>query len=122
MWLKKKKFPFGFFVLETKGHIDIKHETETKKKESLVKNIEKKKKKKSGFLNRFDFSYTGTDTVNQAGKITFGLIKNASKEINNVAQQRMNQIIRQGRKEVERVLPKIFREPLRIFIKHLSNC
>ena len=93
-----------------------------RRKRASSKISKKKKKKKSGFLNRFDFSYTGTDTVNQAGKITFGLIKNASKEINNVAQQRMNQIIRQGRKEVERVLPKILREPLRIFIKHLSNC
>ena len=36
------------------------------------------------------------DTVNQVGKIALGLIKNASVEINNIAKQRINQIIRQG--------------------------
>ena len=68
-----------------------------------------KKKKKRLFLNRYDFVYAGTDTVNQVGKIAPGLIKNATKEINNIAQQKINQIISQGGKEVERVLPKILR-------------
>ena len=63
----------------------------------------------SDFLNRYDFTYAGTDTVYQVGKIVTGLTKKASKEINNVAQQAMNQIISQGWKEVETVLPKILR-------------
>ena len=43
------------------------------------------------------------------GKVPPDIIKNATREINNVAQQRINQIINQGGKEVERVLPKILR-------------
>ena len=46
---------------------------------------------------------------NQVEKISPGIIKNATKEINDVAQQRINQIISQGGKEVETVLPKILR-------------
>ena len=64
---------------------------------------------KGGALNRYDFAYAGRDTVNQVGKIAPGLIKNASTEINNIAQQRINQIIREGGKEAERVLPKVLR-------------
>lgn len=36
-----------------------------------------------------------------------GIIKNAISEINNIVQQRINQIIRQRGQEMERVLPKI---------------
>ena len=63
------------------------------KKEGHVKNIEKKSKG-CFFLNRYDFAYVGRDTVNQLGKNAPGIIKNASSEINNIAQQRINQIIR----------------------------
>ena len=60
-----------------------------------------KRTQKGGFLNRYDFAYADRDTVNQVGKIAPGLIKNASNEINNVAQQRIkNQIISQEGKEV----------------------
>ena len=45
-------------------------------------------------------------------KVTPGIIKNETKEIKNVAQQRINQIINQGAKEVERVLLKILREAI----------
>ena len=62
-----------------------------------------------GLLNRYDFTYAGSDTVNQVGKIAPGIVKNASKEIKDMAQQRINQIISQGGKEVDRVLPKILR-------------
>ena len=37
------------------------------------------------------------------------MIKNASLEINDIAQQRINQIISQRGKEVESILPKILR-------------
>ena len=96
-----------FFVPETKRNINIKHEAETKKKQPPSK-ISKKNTKR-WFLNRHDFAYAGRDTANQVGKIAPGLIKNTSNEIDNVAQQRINQIISQGGKEVERVLPKILR-------------
>ena len=63
----------------------------------------------SRFLNRYDFAYAGRYTINQVGKIAPGLIKNASSEINNIAQQRINQIITEGGNEIERVLPNILR-------------
>lgn len=63
----------------------------------------------AGFLNCYDFAYAHRDTVNQAAKVTPGVIKSASNEINNVAKKRINQIITQGGKEVERVLLKILR-------------
>ena len=62
-----------------------------------------------GFLNCYDFTYVDRDTVNQAAKVATRVIKNTSNEINNVAKQRINQIITQRGKEVERVLPKILR-------------
>ena len=43
------------------------------------------------------------------GKVPPDIIKNGTREINNVAQQRINQIINQRGKEVEKVLPKILR-------------
>ena len=61
------------------------------------------------FLNRYDFTYADRDTVNQAAKVALGVIKNAGNEINNTAKQRINQIITEGGKEVESVLPKILR-------------
>ena len=68
-----------------------------------------KRTQRGSFLNWYDFAYTGRDTDNQVGKIAPGLIKNTSSEINNIAQQRINQMISQGGKEVEKILPKILR-------------
>ena len=94
-------------MLKTKANIGVKHETQTKKKQAPPKIS--KRTQRGGFLNRCDFAYACRDTVNQVGKIAPGIIKNASNEINNMAQQRINQIVCQGGKEVERVLPKILR-------------
>ena len=47
--------------------------------------------------------------MNQVGKIAPGIIKNASSEINDTIQQRINQIISLGEKEIEMVLPNILR-------------
>ena len=60
-------------------------------------------------MNRYEFAYAGRDTVNQAAKVAPGVIKNASNEINNVEKQRIDQIISQDGKEIERVLPKVLR-------------
>ena len=62
-----------------------------------------------GFLNRYGFTYVLRDTANQGEKVAPRVIKNASNEINNIAKDRINQIITQGGKEVELVLPKILR-------------
>lgn len=53
--------------------------------------------------------YARRDTVNQAAKVTFGVIKAATNDMNKIAEQRINQIINQGGKGLERVLPKILR-------------
>ena len=81
---------------------------------------------KGGFLNRSEFAYAGSDTFNEIRKIAPGLIKNASAEINSIAQQRVNQIIRQG---INRVLKKqkgyfqkFLKGPLKMCIKHPSDC
>ena len=64
---------------------------------------------KGGFLNRYDFPNAGRETVNQVGKIAPGIIKQATGEIDKIAQNRINQIIRCGGSEIKRVLPKILR-------------
>lgn len=68
------------------------------------KRHQKRKKQRGGFLNRHDFVYAGRDTVNQVGNIARELIRNASSEINNIAQQPINQVVSQGGKEIERKL------------------
>ena len=73
-------------------------ESNMKQRERISRSHQKyqKRTQSSGFLNRYYFAYAGIDTVYQVGKIVPGLVKKASTEINNVAQQRMNQIINQG--------------------------
>ena len=103
----------GFFVAEPE-HLQFQYETTTKKiKKSRKKGRKpycgRKKRQLGGFLNQYDFAYAGRDTVNQVAKVAPGVIMNASNEINNIAKERINQIITEGRKEAECVLPKIFR-------------
>ena len=101
----KKNKAFGIFVWESKGKIGIKPETEIKKRQPCQKY--RKKLQTGGFLNRYDFAYAGRDTVDQLGKVAPGIIKSASSVINNISQQRINQIIRQEGQEMKRVLLKI---------------
>ena len=65
-----------------------------------------------GFLNRYDFAYAGRDAVNQAGKVAPKLISQATGEINKIAQQRIDQVARSGRAEIEHVAPKIIRDAI----------
>ena len=46
------------------------------------------------------------------GKVAPGVIKEASSQIDKIAQQRIQQAISQGGKEIERVLPKIVRRAI----------
>ena len=62
-----------------------------------------------GFLNRYDIAYVGRDIVNQAGKIAPGIINKTISDINKIAQQRIDQAIKTGGAEVERIAPKIIR-------------
>ena len=80
---------------------------------SAGKSTSKKRKtspfQTGGFLNRYDFAYAGTDVVNQSGKVAPKLINQATGEINKIAQQRIDQVIRSGGAEIERVAPKIIK-------------
>ena len=60
-------------------------------------------------MNRYDFVYAGRDVLNQAAKVAPGVSKGTTNDISNIAKQRIDQIISQGGKEVEPVLPKILR-------------
>ena len=71
--------------------------------------LREKKCQKGGFLNRNDFAYVGRDTVNQVGKTAPSIIKQATGKIDNIMQSRVNQVIKSGGTEIERVLPKILR-------------
>ena len=82
------------------------HKQKLKKSRKIYRGT---KRQVAGFLNPYDFAYTGRGTVNQTAQVVSGVIKNASNEINKIAKQRINQIITQGGKEVERVLLKILR-------------
>ena len=68
-----------------------------------------RRKQVGGFLNRYDFAYAGRDTVNQVGKIAPGIINKATSDINKIVQQRIDQAIKTGGAEVERIAPKIIR-------------
>ena len=63
-------------------------------------------------MNRYNFAYAARDTVNQVPKVALGVIKVATNDINNITQERINQIISQGGKEAECVLPKILRRAI----------
>ena len=64
------------------------------------------------FLNRYDFAYAGRDTVNQVGKIAPDIINKPAGEINKIAQQRIDQVVRSGGAEIERVAPKIIKDEI----------
>ena len=101
----EKGQPIGFFAVESEN-LKFQHAPcKTKAKKKRQTTCWKTKKHAEAFLNRFDFAYTGRDTVNQAAKVAPHIIKGATNEISNIAQQ----IISQGGKEIERVLPKILR-------------
>ena len=67
----------------------------------------RKRRQTGGFLSRYDFAYAGRDVVNQAGKIAPGIINKATSDINKIAQERIDQAVRTGGAEVERIAPKI---------------
>ena len=88
----KKINILAFLLFDSKDKFTIKHETT--KVDKQKKNILLKKKRQTGsFLNRYDFAYTGRDTVNQLVKNAPGVIKKASAETNNIAEQRIQQTI-----------------------------
>ena len=65
-----------------------------------------------GFLSKYDFAYTGRDVVNQARKVAPKIISQATGEINKIAHKRIDQVVRSGGAEIERVAPKIIRDAI----------
>ena len=103
----------------------FKYEAAKKKKKANQKNLSTYKPKPKeltwSFINRYDFPYAGRDTVNQAVKVVPGVIKAATNDVNEIAKDRINQIISQGVKEVERVLSKILRGAIEDVYQTLSR-
>ena len=60
-------------------------------------------------MSRYDFAYAGRDTVNHVSKIAPNIIKNATNNINKIAKERIDQVIRTGGSEIECIAPKIIR-------------
>ena len=90
----KKNNPLGFVVIEPEN-LKFKHETtKNKRKKTLLSKTTQYKPKTQKttwrFLNRYDFAYAGRDTVNQAAKVAPGVIKAATNDINNIAEQKIN--------------------------------
>ena len=73
----------------------------------------KKSRQTVGFLNRYDFVYTGRDTVNQVGKIVPKTITKATSDINKIEKERIDQIVRSGGPQIERVAPKIIKDAIK---------
>ena len=64
------------------------------------------------FLNRYDFAYAGRDVVNQVGKVAPKMITQAPGEINNIVQERIDQVVRSRGAEIERIAPKIIKDAI----------
>ena len=67
----------------------------------------KRRRQTGGFLSCYNFAYAGRDVVNQAGKVAPGIITKATADINKIAKHRIDQVIRNGGAELERIAPKI---------------
>ena len=95
---QKKRCPDNYFPKDWEKN----GRTTSKKRKTSLRQT-------GGFLNRYDFAYAGRDVVNQAGKVAPKLINQATGEINKIAQQRIDQVIRSGGAEIEWVAPKIIK-------------
>ena len=99
--LQQKKYPDNYYPKTGRS---------AGKNSSKRKKISRRGRRQTGgFLNRYDFAYAGRDTVNQIGKVAPKIITQATGEVNKIAEQRINQNIRSGSSEIERVAPKIKR-------------
>ena len=69
--------------------------------------LPKKKTSDRRVFKQVQFAYAGRDTVNQVGKIASRIITQATSDISKIAKERIDQIVRSGGAEIERVAPKI---------------
>ena len=103
--MRRKRNPQG----KKSAQINVYPKTGQSSGKTTSKRKKTSRRQTGGFLNRYDFAYAGRDVVNQVGKVTPKLLTQATGKINKIAQQRINQVIRSGRAEIERVVPKIIR-------------
>ena len=100
------------YLLSPNSEISIVNAKKKKgyRKRGTGKNSGRKRRRQTGvFLSRYDFAYASRDLVNQAGKVAPGIITKATADINKIAKQRIDQVIRNGGAALERVAPKIIR-------------
>ena len=57
-------------------------------------------------------AYAGRDVVNQVGKVAPKMITQAPGEINNIVQERIDQVVRSRGAEIERIAPKIIKDAI----------
>ena len=78
-----------------------------------------------GFLNRYDFAYAGTDTVNTAMKGSDNcapkLISQTSTETDKIAEVRIKQAINSGGQQIQKIAPQIYVELLKTYTKYHSG-
>ena len=98
----KKGQAIGFFVAESEN-LKFQHVPSKAKAKNKTKSTQKETDTR--FPKLLWFFLCWKRIVNQAAKVAPAVIKGTTKEIDNNAQQRINQIISQGGKEIERVLP-----------------
>ena len=83
----KKEEVIGFFVAQPKNFTMYRTKRRQKRKRKITHR--RTREQTGGFLDLYDFAYTGRDVVNQVAKVAPGVIKGATNEINNIVQQRL---------------------------------
>ena len=72
-----------------------------------------RRRQHSGFLNRYDFAYASRYTVNQAMKgldsLVPKLIGRTLKEIHQIAEARIREVINNGGQQIQKIAPKTIR-------------
>ena len=81
----------------------------TGRKNGKTTSRKKKTRQTGGFLNRYEFVYAGRDIVKQVGKIAPKIITKPTSDINKIAKDRIDQTVRTGGAEIERIAPKIIK-------------
>ena len=66
----------------------------------------RRKRQCGGFLNRYDFAYAGRDKVNQAAKVAPGVVKAATNDIDNIAEQRLIKLFLKVEQKWKECFPK----------------
>ena len=106
-WNKKEQTA-GFLVVEPEN-LKFQYVPSKKKapKKTVNRHIHQKRKRQTGdFLGRYDFAFADRETVNQAAAVAPGVIKAATNDTDRIAKEWIIEVISQGGKEIEHVLPK----------------